>query len=146
MGFGFLVRGQGLGSARHLIARYLIARRVFDPRRAFQTLVLSYMAAHEVASNIRQSVRCGGGGRAGAGADPGRAVQVDPIKPTLKAPGTKRSKLKYDEALLNFAFNFNMRRYILAEEGAAEEDKRHKVGRCRLTLSNPRSKRLELSA
>jgi hypothetical protein len=24
---------------------------------------------------------------------PGRAVQVDPIKPTLKAPGTKRLKL-----------------------------------------------------
>jgi hypothetical protein len=37
----------------------------------------------------------------------GRAVQVDPIKPTLKAPGT---------------------------------------GRCRLTLPNPRGKRLELSA
>jgi len=25
----------------------------------------------------------------------GKAVQVDPIKPTLKAPGTKRLKLKY---------------------------------------------------
>jgi hypothetical protein len=30
---------------------------------------------------------------------PGRAVQVDPIKPTLKAPGTKRLKLKCDELL-----------------------------------------------
>jgi len=29
----------------------------------------------------------------------GRAVQVDPIKPTSKAPGTKRLKLKYDEVL-----------------------------------------------
>jgi hypothetical protein len=26
----------------------------------------------------------------------GRAVQVDPIKPTLKVPGTKHLKLKYD--------------------------------------------------
>jgi hypothetical protein len=38
-------------------------------------------------------------------------VQVDPIKPTLKAPGYKRSKLKYVELLSNFAFNFNLRRY-----------------------------------
>jgi len=38
-------------------------------------------------------------------------VQVDPIKPTLKAPGTERLKLKCDEPLLNFAFNFNLRRY-----------------------------------
>jgi len=39
------------------------------------------------------------------------AVQVDPIKPTLKAPGTKRLKLKHDEPLSNFAFKFNLRRY-----------------------------------
>ena len=42
----------------------------------------------------------------------GRAVQVDPIKPTLKALGTKRLKQKYVELLSNFAFNFNLRRYI----------------------------------
>ena len=40
----------------------------------------------------------------------GRAVQVDPIKPTLKAPGTKRLKLKYDEPLSKIAFEFNLRR------------------------------------
>jgi len=34
----------------------------------------------------------GGGGSGGQG----RAVQVDPIKPNLKLPGTKRLKLKYD--------------------------------------------------
>jgi len=45
----------------------------------------------------------GGGGH-------GRTVQVDPIKPTLKPPGTKRLKLKYDELLSSFAFNFNLRR------------------------------------
>jgi hypothetical protein len=42
----------------------------------------------------------------------GRAVQVDPIKSALKAPGTKRLKLIYDGPLSNFAFNFNLRRYI----------------------------------
>ena len=41
-------------------------------------------------------------------------MQVDPITPTLKAPGTKRLKLKHDESLSNFAFKFNLRRY--AEE------------------------------
>ena len=38
-------------------------------------------------------------------------MQVDPIKATLKAPGTKRLKLKHDELLSTFAFNFNVRRY-----------------------------------
>jgi len=41
-------------------------------------------------------------------------VQVDPVKPTLKAPGTKRLKLKYDEPPSNFAFKFNLHRYITA--------------------------------
>jgi hypothetical protein len=40
-------------------------------------------------------------------------VQIDPIKPTLKAPGTKPSKLKYDKPLSSFAFNVNLRRYNL---------------------------------
>jgi hypothetical protein len=39
----------------------------------------------------------------------GRAVQVDPIKPTLKAPDTKRLELIYDETVSNFAFKFNLR-------------------------------------
>ena len=38
-------------------------------------------------------------------------MQVDPIKPALKAPGTKRLKLQYDTPLSNFAFKFNLRRY-----------------------------------
>ena len=41
-------------------------------------------------------------------------MQVKPIKPTLKAPGTKRWKLKYDELLSSFAFKFNLRRYSMA--------------------------------
>ena len=38
-------------------------------------------------------------------------MQVDPVKPTLKAPGPKRSKLQYDELLSSFPFRFNLRRY-----------------------------------
>jgi hypothetical protein len=41
----------------------------------------------------------------------GRAVHVDPIKPTLTAPGTKRLKLKYYILLSTFAFKVNLRRY-----------------------------------
>jgi hypothetical protein len=44
----------------------------------------------------------------------GRAVQVDPIKPTLKAPGIKLLKLKYDKPLSSFALKFYLRRYTLA--------------------------------
>ena len=39
-------------------------------------------------------------------------MQVDPIKPALKAPGTERLKLEYDELLSSSAFQLNLRRYI----------------------------------
>ena len=39
-------------------------------------------------------------------------MQVGPSKPVLKAPGTKRLKLTCDELLSNYAFKFNLRRYI----------------------------------
>jgi hypothetical protein len=38
----------------------------------------------------------------------GGAVQVEPIKPALKAPGIKLLKLKYDKPLSNFAFKFQL--------------------------------------
>jgi len=41
----------------------------------------------------------------------GRAVQVDPIKPTLNAPGSMLLKRQYDGPASKFAFNFNLRRY-----------------------------------
>ena len=48
-------------------------------------------------------------------------MQVDPIKPTLKPSGAKRLKLKYDEALSNVAFDFNLRLHIkLAAKAAAD--------------------------
>ena len=43
----------------------------------------------------------------------GRAVQVDPMQPKLKPPGTKSLKLKYDALLSNFCFKFISRRYIV---------------------------------
>jgi len=39
-------------------------------------------------------------------------VQVDPIKPKLKLPVTRRFKPKCDGHLSNFAFNFNLRRHV----------------------------------
>ena len=75
----------------------------------------------------------------------GRAGQVYPIKPTLKAPGTERLKLKYEEQLSNFGFKFKFRRYSMATEHPSnvaialsqEKITLNEVGRCRLTLSNP---------
>ena len=36
------------------------------------------------------------------------------MKPTLKVSGTKRLKLKYEKLLSSVAYNFNLRRYIMA--------------------------------
>jgi hypothetical protein len=44
----------------------------------------------------------------------GRVVQVDPIKPTLKPPGTERLKLNCDVPRSTPAFKFNLRRYAVA--------------------------------
>ena len=41
------------------------------------------------------------------------------MKSKLKAPGTKRSKLKFDHLLSSFAFNFNLRRYSQANKFAS---------------------------
>ena len=63
------------------------------------------------------------------------------MKPTLKAPEAKRLKLRYYELLSKLASNFDLRRYIEAEliNIALERLRRNRVvGRCRLTLSNPR--------
>jgi len=46
-------------------------------------------------------------------------VQLDPIKPKLKLPGTERLKLICDELLSKFAFNFNLGRYSVTPLGAA---------------------------
>ena len=63
-------------------------------------------------------------------------MQVEPMKPVLKAPGSKRLKLKHDWPLSKFAFNFNSRRYSEAERFTSNLDKylissMSKVRRCR---------------
>ena len=81
-------------------------------------------------------------------------MQVDPINPTVKAPGIKRLKVHFDKPLSNFALEFKLRRYILDEfhdkARIAEMNENlvivwldslflfALVGRCRLTLSKPR--------
>jgi hypothetical protein len=55
-------------------------------------------------------------------------VQVDPIKPTLKAPKSKRLKLKYDELLSNVASKFNLRRFTkVAAARSAAADAMHQT-------------------
>jgi len=41
-------------------------------------------------------------------------VQIEPMKSTLKPPGTKRLQLGCDELLSKFAFTCSLRRYIEA--------------------------------
>jgi len=51
------------------------------------------------------------------GAHPlGKAVQVNPMKPVLNPPETKRLRPKHDELLWSFAYNFNLRRYCWGQE------------------------------
>jgi len=42
------------------------------------------------------------------------------MKPTLKAPGTERSKLKYDVPPSKIAFKVNLRRYNVAIQKTAD--------------------------
>ena len=67
-------------------------------------------------------------------------MQADPIKPTLKPPGTKLLRLKYEKVVSNLAFNFNLRRYskaVAAPPPPPPVVTVVKVGWCRLTLWNP---------
>ena len=78
-------------------------------------------------------------------------MQVDPSKPKLKPPGTKRLKLEYDKLHSIFAFKFHLRRHKEEEEARGVvasaiavlrnvmegAERGHVVGQCRLTLSNP---------
>ena len=64
-------------------------------------------------------------------------MQVDPIKPTLKPPGTKRLKLKCDEPLSNVAFKFNLRRYNVVLNGLDNLEARKHVNRLCLAAEVP---------
>jgi hypothetical protein len=86
------------------------------------------------------------------GGECSRAVQVDPIKPTLKAPGSKRLKLRYDEPLSKFAFNFNLRRYsaetaleyLMKSPPKLQQGKAVHVDPIKPELKAPRTQRLKL--
>jgi len=67
------------------------------------------------------------------GVPQGAAVQLEPMKPVLRAPRSMPLKLIYDGPLSNLAFNFNLRRYMKVLKGALTE-LCNKAGRCRLTL------------
>ena len=49
-------------------------------------------------------------------------MQVDPIKHTLKAPGTKRLTVEHYEPPSERAFNINLRRYIKETRQQEDED------------------------
>ena len=49
----------------------------------------------------------------------GRALQVDPMKSKLKAPGSHCLKLEYGEPLSRFSFKHNLRRCVTAAHGMA---------------------------
>jgi hypothetical protein len=50
-------------------------------------------------------------------------MQVDPSKPTLKAPRFKRLIPTYDQLVSNFGFNFNLRRFTtVADAGTAVKE------------------------
>jgi hypothetical protein len=51
-------------------------------------------------------------------------VQFDPIKPTLKAPGSMLSKLTYDGPISNFDLNFYLRRYTKGKDGKGAQFRR----------------------
>jgi len=55
-------------------------------------------------------------------------VQVDPIKPPLKAPGSVQLRLGYDGPLSNFAFKFNSRRHT-KDGGKLRRELRHNLTR-----------------
>jgi hypothetical protein len=64
---------------------------------AFKFKLRRYTRGEHLLSGQRDDGHVPGAQGARGGVAQGRAVQVAPFKPTLKAPGTKRLKLKYDE-------------------------------------------------
>jgi hypothetical protein len=83
-------------------------------------------------------------------------VQVEPMKPVLKVPGTGCLKRKCYGLLSSFAFHFNLRRYttephaLIGDATAGHHvlvvDPGPMVGRCRLTVSKPVVKAPVISA
>jgi hypothetical protein len=146
-----------MDSARHVIKRILtgVERHPMTWRRHVITRILnprfsSHFTFCDVASTIHESLD-GGKQPAEAAEDKrqggqGRAVQVHPIKPTLKPPGTERLKLKHDQPLSNLTLKLKLRRFtkVAAQQqkvpplpfllsSLIQSRKPRKVGRCRFT-------------
>jgi hypothetical protein len=67
----------------------------------------------------------------------GWAVQVDPIKPTLKPPGIKRLKLKRGELLSSFAFKSILRRFTeVSKLPRRRSESSHEIG-ARISCTPP---------
>jgi hypothetical protein len=64
---------------------------------------------------------------------PGRAAQLDPMKPNLKPPETKRLKLKCDKLLSTSAFKFKLRRYSRGTTTRRGTTRPHCRAACRST-------------
>ena len=62
-------------------------------------------------------------------------MQVAPIKPVLKAPGTRRLKLKHDKSPSNFAFKFNLRHYHLEKDEKSLEGRAFTYMSCSASTS-----------
>jgi hypothetical protein len=69
----------------------------------------------------------GRGARRVAAQRHGRVVQVDPIKPKLNLPGTKRFKLTCDILLSTSVYKFNLRRYIMVQVNTSGEESKFGV-------------------
>ena len=83
----------------------------------------------------------------------GRAVQVEPMKPMLKAPVSKRLKLKYGATAFKSCFQFQLAPLNIGdaamdpfERDAATAGAAREVGRCRLTVLQPELKARLVSA
>jgi hypothetical protein len=71
-------------------------------------------ALDDVSGNVCRALRLGQLPRDPGVCARGRVVQVDPIKPKLKAPGNRRFEARRCfHFCFTFAFNFNLRRYTV---------------------------------
>ena len=117
-------RPYGPDIVRHVVSRLITQRRGFilrfdDAASGIGILLAPDLGRREGQPEHRDGEAGAAAGDGAAGRGHGRAVQVDPIKPTVKAPGIKLVKVKCDEPLSNFVYKLNLRRYTMVTAEAA---------------------------